>query len=313
MLELPEEKAKFFLLANKYLESQAKHARWKLLFRTVAFTVFILILLISLFNTDDKTRKFKIPHVALIDIKGLISEEQKANADAFAASLRHIENSPGAKAVLIRINSPGGSPVQASYMYNSIQKFRQHHPKTKVYAVCSEACASAAYYIAAAAENIYADKSSLVGSIGVLYQGFGFVDTLHKLGVERRLITAGKNKGFMDPFTPITDEQKSKFRKILHIVHQEFKNKVIAGRGKRLKINDDTFSGIFWTGAQAKTLGLIDGFASPGTVVRDILKQKRIINYSKKDNYFEQLMKKFGDQIGNKINFALTSPSLKLG
>lgn len=312
MLELPEEKAKFFHLANKYLESQIKSMRWKIIFRIAFLVVIVLAIIISAFNKDDKSTQFSKPHVALIDIKGMIAEDQKANADAFATSLRRVDKSPGAKALLIRISSPGGSPVQASYMYSLIKKFRKKHPKMKVYAVCGEACASAAYYIATAAENIYADESSLVGSIGVIYQGFGFVDTLQKVGVERRLIAAGRNKGFMDPFSPITPEQRLKFEKILEIVHKEFKDRVIEGRGKRLKVNEDTFSGLFWTGAQAKQMGLIDGFASPGTVVREILKQDSIINYSKKDNYFEELAKKFGDHLGDSIAFAMTSREIKL-
>lgn len=307
MFDTAEEKAKFFQLANKYLETQISRARWKRIFKFAIISIILLIFIMGLFSKDDKSAIYRKSHIAMIDINGAIAEDQKANADAFATSFKKIEKSTGAKAVLIRISSPGGSPVQASYMYNIIKKFRQKHPKMKVYSVCAEACASAAYYIASATENIYADKSSIVGSIGVIYRGFGFVDTMQKLGVERRLITAGKNKGFMDPFTPLTTEQKEKFEKILKIVHQEFKQKVIDGRGKRLKLSDDLFSGIFWTGSQALDLGLIDGFASPGEVARDILKEEKIVNYSKKDNYFEELAKRFGDHLGASIQYALNS------
>ncbi len=194
---------------------------------------------------------------------------------------------------MLDINSPGGSPVQADEMYRALVKLRKSNPDKKVYAVCSDICASAAYFVAAGADKIYANRSSMVGSIGVVFNGFGFTDAMGKLGVSRRLVTAGKNKGFLDPFSPEKPEDKEKLKAMLTLVHDQFKQAVMDGRGDRLKVNEDTFSGLFWTGLQAKEMGLIDGFGS----IRNGFKGVPRVEYSIKDNWFDKINKQFGESM----------------
>jgi protease-4 len=211
----------------------------------------------------------------------------------------------GLKALIVRINSPGGSPVQAEYMYNTIKYYKKKHPAIKVYAVCADLCASAAYYTAVAADDIYASPASLVGSIGVIYNGFGFVDLMNKVGVSRRMQTSGSNKGFMDPFLPENDIQKQKLQVMLDIIHKQFINRVKEGRGTRLHIDDETFSGLFWTGDQALDKGLIDGYASSGQLARDVIKVERIVNYTFKPNLFDKVAKNIGASLADELPEAL--------
>lgn len=241
------------------------------------------------------------PHVGLIDVKGTVMANESASAENFSKAMKKAYANKELKALILRIDSPGGSPVQADYMYNTIQYYRHKEADIKVYAVCVDTCASAAYYIAAAADEIYANPSSIVGSIGVIYNGFGFVDTMQKLGVSRRLQTAGHNKGFMDAFSPIVPGQEKQLQTMLNIIHQEFISKVKAGRGTRLLIDDDTFSGLFWTGTQAKQRGLIDGFASTGQLARETIKIENIVDYSYKESPFEKVAKRIGVAMVNEV------------
>ena len=241
------------------------------------------------------------PHVGLIDVKGIIMADESASTDNFSKAMKKAYANKELKALILRIDSPGGSPVQADYMYNTVQYYRHKHDDVKVYAVCVDTCASAAYYIAAAADEIYANPSSIVGSIGVIYNGFGFVDTMQKLGVSRRLQTAGHNKGFLDAFSPVSPGQEKQMQTMLNIIHQEFISKVKAGRGKRLLIDDDTFSGLFWTGTQAKQRGLIDGFASTGQLARETIKIENIVDYSYKESPLEKVAKRIGVAMVNEV------------
>lgn len=259
--------------------------------------ILILVVLVAYSFISFRTEQIKegkTPHIGLIDIKGKIFEDESASAENFNKAMSKAYSSQGMKALILRIDSPGGSPVQADYMYNTIQYYRKKNPDIKIYAVCVDACASAAYYIAAAADEIYASPSSIVGSIGVIYNGFGFVDAMQKLGVSRRLETAGSNKGFMDPFSAVNPAQEKLLQTMLNIIHQEFIAKVKAGRGKRLLIDDDTFSGLFWTGIQAKQRGLVDGLASSGQLARDKIKIEKFIDYSFKESPFEKVAKRIG-------------------
>ena len=245
------------------------------------------------------TAKIKRPHTALININGPIFSSSPTNADSIATSLRAAFKDKHTQGIILRINSPGGSPVQADYVFNEILRLRAKHPKIKVYAVCTDICASGAYYIAAAADDIYANPASLVGSIGVVYNGFGFVDTLQKLGIQRRLITAGAHKGFLDPFSPLKSTEKVFAQNMLNDIHNQFIESVKKGRGKRLIITAETFSGLVWPGNQAKKMGLIDGFASAGSVARDIIKNDNIVDYTVRPNYFERIAKHFGSAISS--------------
>ncbi|WP_058449416.1 S49 family peptidase [Legionella jamestowniensis] len=289
----------------EYMRDQRRQRYWRWIKR-ILFVMFVLFIFYQVYSygDEDKTVRLK-PHVGLIDLNGTIFDTEGAGAENFAKAMDSAYKSTGLKALIIRINSPGGSPVQADYMYNTLQYYRSKYPDIKTYAVCVDMCASAAYYVAAGAEEIYANPSSIVGSIGVLYNGFGFVDAMQKLGISRRLQTAGKNKGFMDPFSPQTPQQVQLLQTMLDNIHQQFIAKVKAGRGERLLIDDETFSGLFWTGEQAKARGLIDGFASSGQIVREKMQLEKVIDYTYKQTVLERFSKNLGTALAERLPLAL--------
>lgn len=294
---------------NQIILEYLRENKRKRIRRWVMYAVYLLLILwgIYLFSsskTEELTLKAK-PHVGLVDLKGGIFDEQAAGGDNFIKSLAEAYENKSMKALIIRINSPGGSPVQGDYMYHALRYYRKKYPEIKTYAVCVDLCASAAYYVAAAADEIYANPSSMVGSIGVLYNGFGFVDTMQKLGVSRRLQTAGRNKGFMDQFSPVKPEQTQMMQTMLDLIHQQFIQRVKEGRGSRLLIDDDTFSGLVWTGVQAKQRGLIDGFASSGQLARDVIKIEKIVDYTYKENMLERVAKNIGTAMAEALPGAL--------
>jgi protease IV len=237
------------------------------------------------------------PHTAVIEIKGEIASGADASAENLIPALRSAFEEGSAQAVVLLINSPGGSPVQAGIINDEIMRLKALHKKP-VYAVVEESCASAAYYIAVSADKIYVDKASIVGSIGVLMDGFGFTGLMDKLGIERRLMTAGENKGFLDPFSPQTTPQKAYAQTMLNQIHKQFIDVVKNGRGQRLKETPETFSGLFWSGQQAIELGLADELKSLDTVARDVVKAEEIIDYTRHENVAERLAKRFGASVG---------------
>ena len=241
----------------------------------------------------DKTA----PHTAVVEIRGEIGAGQEASSDFLVSSLRAAFEDVGSQGVVLLINSPGGSPVHAGIINDEIRRLREKHKKP-VYAVVEDSCASAAYYIAAATDRIFVNKASIVGSIGVLMDGFGFVGLMDKLGVERRLMTAGENKGFLDPFSPQTPQQKAYAQSMLNQVHGQFIAVVKAGRGDRLKDVPELFSGLFWTGQQAIDLGLADHLGSIDYVAREVIKAEVLVDYTRRDNVAERLAKKFGAAVG---------------
>ncbi len=293
------------LLFNTLKEQRAKR-RWNIFFKLLFFILFIgfLALLWSNSNSLPNSAKAK-SHIALIDIRGIINDNAPASADNIIEGLQNSFEDKNTQAVILRINSPGGSPVQAAQVYREIRYLGHQHPKIKVYAVCDDLCASAAYYIASAADDIYASPASLVGSIGVLMDGFGFVDTMKKLGVERRLITAGSYKGFLDPFSPQKPNEKQIAEHMIEGVHQQFINAVKQGRGNRLNENPDLFSGLAWTGQEALPLGLIDGFGDLTSLSRDMLKNKNIVDYTVKPGLLQQLSDRMGASFAEKISAKL--------
>jgi protease-4 len=244
------------------------------------------------------------PHTAVVEIKGEIASGAEASADLIVAAMRSAFEDEGAKAVVLLINSPGGSPVQAGIINDEIRRLKAKHNKP-VYVVVEETCASAAYYIAVAADKIYVDKASVVGSIGVLMDGFGFTGLMDKLGVERRLMTAGENKGFLDPFSPQTEKQRAFAQSMLDQIHQQFIGAVKAGRGTRLKESPDMFSGLFWTGQQAVELGLADQLGNLDFVAREVVGAEELVDYTRKDNVAERLVKRFGASIGESAIHAM--------
>jgi len=288
-----------------YMREKKRKRTWQWVKRVI---ILLLVLWFGYLFLSMRTGDMGVratPHVGLIDVKGTIGENQAANADNLMKGMDKAYESKSLKALILRIDSPGGSPVQADYMFNAIRYYRTKYPDVKIYAVCVDACASAAYYIAAATDEIYASPSSLVGSIGVLYNGFGFVDTMQKLGVSRRLQTAGSNKGFLDQFSPLQAHQQELLQKMLDIIHQQFIARVKEGRGDRLKVDEDTFSGLYWTGIQAKERGLIDGFASSGQLMRDIIKLEKVVDYTYQTNVFERMAKTMGTAIADQLPTAM--------
>ena len=304
------ERATLEKLAFDSLAEQKSRRRWKT-FMSLAWLAFFIFLLWSAMGRTGAHKEILKPHTAVIEIKGEIASGAEAAADLVMASVKAAFEDPGAQAVVLLINSPGGSPVQAGIINDEIKRLKAKHNKP-VYAVVEETCASAAYYIAVAADQIYVDKASIVGSIGVLMDGFGFTGLMDKLGVERRLMTAGENKGFLDPFSPQTEKQRAFAQTMLNQIHKQFIDVVKAGRGKRLKETPEMFSGLFWSGQQAIELGLADSFGNLDFVAREVVKAEEIVDYTRRDNVAERLAKRFGAAFGEGSVRALKSiPTLR--
>ena len=268
-------------LAFSTLAEQRAARRWRTFTRLAWLAFFIFIVWWGLSREMSTASSKSSPHTAVVDIKGEIASGAEASAEYVVAALRSAFEDEGSKAVVLLVNSPGGSPVQAGIINDEIVRLKAKHGKP-LYAVVEETCASAAYYIAAAADEIYVDKASIVGSIGVLMDGFGFTGTMEKLGVERRLITAGENKGFLDPFSPQTEQQRAYAQVLLDQIHEQFIAVVKAGRGERLKETPEIFSGLFWTGQQAIELGLADKLGSLDFVAREVVQAEEIIDYTRR-------------------------------
>jgi protease IV len=304
------ERATFEKLMFETLREQRARRRWRTI-RSLAWLTFFVFLIWSLTHRGAASTDKSLPHTAVIEIKGEIGSEGEASAESVVAAMRSAFEDNGAQAVVLLINSPGGSPVQAGIIYDEMKRLRAKHKKA-IYAVVEESCASAAYYIAAATDRIFVDKASIVGSIGVLMDGFGFTGLMEKLGVERRLMTAGENKGFLDPFSPQTEKHRVFAQGMLDQVHKQFIDAVKTGRGKRLKDSPDLFSGLFWTGQQAVELGLADQLGNLDFVAREIVKAEDLVDYTRRDNVAERLAKKFGASIGEGAVRALrTLPAVR--
>jgi protease-4 len=304
------ERATLEKLAFAALNEQKATRRWKTFVR-LSWLAFFVFLVWFAMHRGAATTNVSAPHTAVVEIKGEIADGADASAEFVNAALRAAFEDEGAQAVVLLINSPGGSPVQAGMMNDEIVRLKAKHKKP-VYAVVEETCASAAYYIAASADKIFVDKASIVGSIGVLMDGFGFTGLMDKLGVERRLMTAGENKGFLDPFSPQTEQQRAYAQTMLNQIHQQFITVVKNGRGKRLKETPEMFSGLFWTGQQAIDLGLADQLGSLEYVAREIVKTEEIIDYTRRENVAERLAKKFGAAIGDgAIRTLKTVPAIR--
>jgi protease-4 len=283
-------------VARELMRDRRSERRWRVFFR-LAWLGLALAVLWALFVARNNVTAPSGPHTALVEVRGEISPESDASAERINAALRSAFEDKSAQAVVLRINSPGGSPVQAGIVNDEIKRLKGLHKK-RVYAVVEEICASGAYYIAVAADEIYVDKASLVGSIGVLMDGFGFTGTMEKLGVERRLLTAGENKGMLDPFSPQNEQQTAYAKAMIDQIHQQFIAVVKEGRGARLKNGRDLFSGLFWNGEEAIRLGLVDKVGNLDYVAREVIKAEEVIDYTPHDNVAERLAKRFGAAIG---------------
>ncbi|AVQ81531.1 MULTISPECIES: S49 family peptidase [Variovorax] len=305
------ERATLEKLAFASLNEQKATRRWKTFVRLSWLAFFIFLAWLALSRSAPSTAK-TTAHTAVVEIKGEIANGGDASAEFVVAAMKTAFEDEGAKGVILLINSPGGSPVQAGIINDEIKRLKAKYKKP-VYAVVEETCASAAYYIAAATDKIYVDKASIVGSIGVLMDGFGFTGVMEKVGVERRLLTAGENKGFLDPFSPMSDAQRAHAQTMLNQIHAQFINVVKTGRGDRLKLDTPgLFSGLFWSGEQAVEYGLADQLGNVDYVAREVIKADEVIDYTRRDNVAEKLAKKFGASMAETtVRLMHTAPALR--
>ena len=290
--------------ARDYLRDRRSERRWRVFFRLAWLLVITFIVWGIVAQRTAATPTG--PHTALIELRGEIAHDSEAGAEQMIIALKSAFEDVGSRGVVLRINSPGGSPVQAGVINDEIRRLKAKHQK-RVYAVVDETCASAAYYIAVATDEIYVDKASIVGSIGVLVDGFGFTGAMEKLGVERRLITAGENKSILDPFSPLSEKHRAHAQAMIDQIHRQFVAVVKEGRGKRLKETPETFSGLFWNGQKAVELGLADKLGNLDYVAREVIKAEEVIDYTPKENVAERLAKRLGASIGEGAVRALKS------
>jgi protease-4 len=283
---------------------QRRARRWGIFFKLLAFVyLFGALALFAPGLKLDKAGSSAEHHTALIEVRGMIMADEEASADNIVSSLRAAFEDKKTKGIVLRINSPGGSPVQSGYIYDEIKRLRGEHPDTKVYAVISDLGASGAYYIASAADQIYADKASLVGSIGVTAATFGFVGVMEKVGVDRRVYTSGEHKAFLDPFQPPKAEETRFWQSVLETTHKQFIDSVKKGRGERLKVDQhpELFSGLIWSGEQALELGLVDALGSSSYVAREVIGAKDIVDFTREENPFDRFTKKLGTSVAERL------------
>ena len=296
------ERAVLEKVALKALEEQRRTRQWSALFKLLWFILAFLVLsawMGWIGRPDKDSMSTSVgKHTALVDLEGIIAPDTRASAEKVIKGLNRAFKDSNTQGVVLRINSPGGSPVQAGYINDEIRRLRAKYPNTPLFAVVQDVCASGGYYVAVAADKIYVDKASLVGSIGVIIGSFGFAGALEKLGIERRAYHAGDNKDFLDPFLPEKPADREHAQQMLAEIHQQFINVVRQGRGKRLKETPETFSGLIWTGEKSVELGLADGLGSLEYVAREVIKAEKVVDYSPKDNVFEQLSERLGTQFG---------------
>lgn len=288
-------------LAFSAIKEQRRARLWGVFFKSLTF-IYLFALLFIAMDWIGKGSGPKLDHTALIDIQGVIGSGEEVSADAVISSLKAAYESKRTKGLILRINSPGGSPVQSGIINEEIKRLRKLHPDVPVYAVVEDICASGGYYIAAAADKIYVDKASIVGSIGVLMDGFGFTGAMEKLGIERRLLTAGENKAILDPFSPPNQKHIEFTQAMLNEVHQQFIDIVREGRGDRLKETADTFSGLFWSGETSIKMGLADALGSSDYVAREVIKEETIVDFTVREDFASRFAKRLGASLASQIS-----------
>jgi protease-4 len=297
-------------LARAALDEQRRARRWGIFFKILTF-IYLFALLLLFLGATGKERPLPGRHTALVQISGLIAADSEASADRINAGLQDAFEDKNTAGVILRVNSPGGSPVQANQITQEIRRLRGLHPKVPLYVVVDDICASGGYYVASVADKIFVDQASIVGSIGVLLDGFGFTGTMDKLGIERRLLTAGTNKAFLDPFSPLTPEQRQYAQKLLDEIHQQFIAVVKKGRGKRLRDAPELYSGLIWTGAKSIELGLADEFGSVDYVAREVIKAEEIVDYTARESLAERLARRFGTSLGDALARSTLKPLMR--
>jgi protease-4 len=281
-------------LALAAITEQRSARRWGMVFKALILIYLFVVLFIGMGWIKRGDYKSPGKHTALVELRGVIAADSKASADNITSGLQAAFKDSNTQGVILRINSPGGSPVQAGYINDEIKRLRGQYPNIPLYAVVEDICASGGYYVAAAADKIYVDKASIVGSIGVLMDGFGFTGAMEKLGVERRAITAGENKKFLDPFSPVNPAHREFAEKMLGEIHQQFISVVRNGRGQRLKESPEIFSGLVWAGQKSIELGLADGLGSVDSVARDVIKAENVVDFTLRENIVERVARRFG-------------------
>ena len=296
-------------LAEASLKEQRRSRRWGIIFKLLTFA-YIGVILFMIGEASLTTVSINEKHTALVELSGVIADKEIASADHIVTALRDAFENENAAGIILRINSPGGSPVQSGYIYDEIRRLRKENPDTPLYAVVTDICASGGYYIASAADKIYADKASIVGSIGVRMDNFGFVDAIEKLGVERRTLTAGENKALLDPFLPENEETKAHVQNMLSEIHLQFIDAVKEGRGDRLDTSvEGLFSGLIWTGEAAVKNGLVDELASASYVAREVIGEETIVDYTVQEDILERFAQRLGSTVAQVISTQLFSPT----
>ncbi len=299
-------------LAFAAINEQRKARRWGIFFKTLTFAYLIAILMIAVYpriKTEMSAGGKK--HTAIIDVQGVIAENEAASASVIIEGLRKAVKDKQTQGIILNINSPGGSPVQAAYVYDEIMSLKKLHPDIPVYSVVSDICASGGYYIAAASDKIFVSQASIIGSIGVIMNGFGFVHVLEKLGVERRLLTAGSHKAMLDPFSPVKEAEVKHMQSLLNQVHQQFIDAVRKGRGERLVESDEMFSGLVWTGTEGIRLGLADDFGNIDSVAKNVIGAEKIINFTPQEKLLDRLTGKFAASFGHAVSTVLNGVFLR--
>jgi protease IV len=281
-------------LATAGLKEQRRARLWGIFFKLLAFAYVTLLLVMFVDWEGRADLAGGKKHTAMVEVSGLIGPGSDASAEKVTLALQAAFKDKNTQGVVVRINSPGGSPVQSQTIYDEMRRLRQKYPEVPLYAVVEDICASGGYFVAAGADRIYVGKASIVGSIGVLMNGFGFTGLMDKLGVERRLITAGDNKGMLDPFSPLDEKDKQHVKQMMNDIHEQFIGVVREGRGKRLKESPELFSGLIWTGQKSVELGLADGIGSLEFVAREVVKAEDIVDFTQKDNLAERFAKRLG-------------------
>jgi len=297
-------------LATAALKEQRRARLWGIFFKLLTFAYISLVLLLAIDWKGDGVTGGK-KHTAMVEVNGLIAPGSDASAERINSALQAAFKDKNTQGVVMRINSPGGSPVQAQTVYDEMRRLRQLYPNIPLYAVVEDVCASGGYFIAAGADRIYVGKASIVGSIGVLMNGFGFTGLMDKLGIERRLLTAGENKGMLDPFSPVDPKDKAHIQTMLGDIHQQFIGVVKEGRGKRLKESPEIFSGLIWTGQKSIDLGLADAIGSLESVARDVVKAEEIVDFTQKEGIAEKFARRFGAAAANTFAEAVLRASIR--
>jgi protease-4 len=299
-------------IALAAVTEQTRARRWGVFFKCLTFGYLAILMSVAFYPSMKKEMGSDgKDHTAVVDIVGVIAEDKDVNAENVIKSLRAAVKDKNTKGIILHSNSPGGSPVQSAYIYEEIRNIKKLNPKLPIYAVVSDMCASGCYYIASAADKIFVSPASLVGSIGVIMDGFGFVDTMKTLGVERRLITAGAHKAMLDPFSPPKPDENQYMQTLINQVHQQFITAVKQGRGDRLKETPDTFSGLVWTGEEGVKLGIADAYGNDSSVAKDLIGAERLVDFTESEEFFDKIMGKMGASFGHALSSMLQTPTLR--